>query len=70
MQSAIRRLLGDERGGPLAEFALVIGLLFVFAIFAFEITRFYMRAAMAGYASHLAVRVAAVRARSVPACPM
>ena len=69
MRSAIKRLLGDERGGPLAEFALVIGLLFVFAIFVFEITRFYMRAAMAEYASHLAVRVAAVRPAICPGVP-
>jgi hypothetical protein len=69
MQSAIKRFLGDERGGPLAEFALVIGLLFVFAIFVFEITRFYMRAAMAEYGSHLAVRVAAVRPAICPGVP-
>jgi hypothetical protein len=69
MRSAIRRLLGDERGGPLAEFALVIGLLFVFAIFAFEISRFFMRAAMAEYAAHLAVRVASVRPAVCPGLP-
>jgi len=69
MQSTIKRLVGDERGGPLAEFALVIGLVFVFAIFAFEITRFFMRAAMAEYASHLAVRVAAVRPAVCPGVP-
>jgi hypothetical protein len=69
MRSAIRRLLGDERGGPLAEFALVIGLLFVFAIFAFEISRFFMRAAMAEYAAHLAVRVATVRPAVCPGVP-
>jgi len=69
MRSAIRRLLSDERGGPLAEFALVIGLLFVFAIFAFEISRFFMRTAMAEYATHLAVRVAAVRPAVCPGLP-
>jgi hypothetical protein len=62
-------LLGDERGGPLAEFALVIGLLFVFAIFAFEISRFFMRGAMAEYAAHLAVRVASVRPAVCPGLP-
>jgi hypothetical protein len=69
MRSAIRGLLSDERGGPLAEFALVIGLLFVFAIFAFEISRFFMRTAMAEYATHLAVRVAAVRPAVCPNVP-
>ena len=61
----MRRLLPvfvrDDRGGPLAEFALVIGLLFVVGIFAFEMTRFFTQAAMAEYATHLAVRIAAVR---------
>jgi hypothetical protein len=69
MRNAIRRWLSDERGGPLAEFALVIGLLFVFAIFAFEISRFFMRTAMAEYATHLAVRVAAVRPAVCPGLP-
>ncbi|MBN2359342.1 MAG: hypothetical protein JXR83_07800 [Deltaproteobacteria bacterium] len=54
-------LMRDERGGQLAEFALVIGLLFVVGIFMFEMTRFSMRAAMAEYATQLAVRIAAVR---------
>jgi len=61
MRSFIRLFVRDQRGGPLAEFALVIGLLFVFAIFVFEISRFFMQAAMAEYATHLAVRIAAVR---------
>jgi hypothetical protein len=69
MRSAMRRLLKDERGGPLAEFALVIGLLFIFAIFTFEISRFFMRTAMAEYATHLAVRVAAVRPAACPGIP-
>ena len=69
MRSAIRRLFGDERGGPLAEFALVIGLVFVFTIFVFEISRFFMRAAMAEYATHLAVRAAAVRPAVCPGVP-
>ena len=69
MRSTLRRLLDDERGGPLAEFALVIGLLFVFTIFAFEITRFYMQAAMSEYAAHLAARVAAVRPAICPGVP-
>jgi hypothetical protein len=61
MRNRLRVLVRDERGGPLAEFALVIGLLFVVGIFIFEITRFSMRAAMAEYATQLAVRIAAVR---------
>jgi hypothetical protein len=69
MRNAIKGLLGDERGGPLAEFALVIGLLFVFTIFAFEITRFLMQASMAEYAADLAVRVAAVRPAVCPGVP-
>jgi Flp pilus assembly protein TadG len=69
MPRLMRVLLRDDRGGPLAEFALVIGLLFVVGIFIFEMTRFSMRAAMAEYATHLAARIAAVRPRSVPACP-
>jgi len=69
MRSAIRWFSSDERGGPLAEFALVIGLLFVFAIFTFEISRFFMRTAMAEYAAHLAVRVAAVRPGVCPGLP-
>ena len=66
MRRPLRVLVRDERGGPLAEFALVIGLLFVVAIFVFEITRFFMQAAMAEYGTHLAVRIAAVRP---PVCP-
>jgi hypothetical protein len=66
MRHPLRVLVRDERGGPLAEFALVIGLLFVVAIFVFEMTRFFMQAAMAEYATHLAVRIAAVRP---PVCP-
>jgi TadE-like protein len=66
MRRPLRVLVRDERGGPLAEFALVIGLLFVVAIFVFEISRFFMQAAMAEYATHLAARVAAVRP---PVCP-
>jgi hypothetical protein len=69
MRNAIKRVLGDERGGPLAEFALVIGLLFVFTIFVFEITRFFMQTAMSEYATHLAVRVAAVRPAACPGVP-
>jgi hypothetical protein len=66
MRRPLRVLVRDERGGPLAEFALVIGLLFVVGIFIFEISRFFMQAAMAEYATHLAVRIAAVRP---PVCP-
>ena len=66
MRQSLRALVRDERGGPLAEFALVIGLLFGVGIFVFETSRFFMRAAMAEYATHLAVRVAAVRP---PVCP-
>jgi Flp pilus assembly protein TadG len=66
MPRLMRVLLRDDRGGPLAEFALVIGLLFVVGIFIFEMTRFSMRAAMAEYATHLAARIAAVRP---PICP-
>jgi hypothetical protein len=66
MRRPLKLLMRDERGGPLAEFALVIGLLFVVAIFVFEMTRFFMQAAMAEYATHLAVRIAAVRP---PVCP-
>ena len=40
----------------------MIGLLFVVGIFIFEMTRFFMRGAMAEYATQLAVRIAAVRA--------
>ena len=69
MCSSIKLLWRDQRGGPLAEFALVIGLLFVFAVFAFEITRFFMQAGMSEYASHLAVRVAAVRPAACPGVP-
>ena len=61
MRRLLNVLLRDERGGPLAEFALVIGLLFVVGIFVFEVSRFFMQAAMAEYATHLAVRIAAVR---------
>lgn len=56
-----KAILRDERGGPLAEFALVVGLLFMVGIFVFEVTRYFTRAAMAEYATHLAVRIAAVR---------
>lgn len=66
MPRLMRVLVRDERGGQLAEFALVIGLLFVVGIFIFEMTRFSMRGAMAEYATQLAVRVAAVRP---PICP-
>jgi hypothetical protein len=66
MPRPLRVLVRDERGGPLAEFALVIGLLFVIGIFIFEMSRFFMQAAMAEYATHLAVRIAAVRP---PVCP-
>jgi len=66
MRSRVQGVVRDERGGPLAEFALVIGLLFVVAIFVFEVSRFFMQAAMAEYATHLAVRIAAVRP---PVCP-
>jgi hypothetical protein len=66
MRQPLRFLIRDERGGPLAEFALVIGLLFVVAIFVFEMSRFFMQAATAEYATHLAVRIAAVRP---PVCP-
>jgi hypothetical protein len=66
MRRLLRVLSRDERGGPLAEFALVIGLLFVMAILVFEMSRFFMQAAMAEYATHLAVRIAAVRP---PVCP-
>lgn len=69
MRSPIKLLCRDERGGPLAEFALVIGLLFVFAVFAFEVTRFFMQAGMSEYASHLAVRGAAVRPAVCPGVP-
>jgi hypothetical protein len=69
MRNLAKLLLRDERGGPLAEFALVIGLLFVFAILVFEVSRFYMRAAMAEYATHLAVRVASVRPAICPGVP-
>jgi hypothetical protein len=69
MRSPIKLLWRNERGGPLAEFALVIGLLFVFAVFAFEITRFFMQAGMSEYASHLAVRGAAVRPAVCPGVP-
>lgn len=66
MRRPLKVLVRDERGGPLAEFALVIGLLFVVGIFIFEMSRFFMQAAMAEYATHLAVRIAAVRP---PVCP-
>jgi Flp pilus assembly protein TadG len=66
MRRLLRVFIRDERGGPLAEFALVIGLLFVVGIFVFETSRFFMRAAMAEYATHLAARIAAVRP---PVCP-
>jgi hypothetical protein len=61
MPRLTRVFLRDERGGQLAEFALVIGLLFVVGILIFETTRFSMRGAMAEYATQLAVRIAAVR---------
>ena len=51
----------DEGGGPLAEFALVIGFLFMVGIFVFEITRFFTQLAMAEYATHQAARRAVVR---------
>jgi hypothetical protein len=69
MRGRLRVLIRDERGGPLAEFALVIGLLFVVGIFIFEISRFFMQAAMAEYATHLAVRIAAVRPAICPGVP-
>jgi hypothetical protein len=69
MRSRVRVLVRDERGGPLAEFALVIGLLFVVAILVFEVSRFFMQAAMAEYATHLAVRIAAVRPAICPNVP-
>jgi hypothetical protein len=66
MRWRLRGFVRDERGGPLAEFALVIGLLFVVGIFIFEISRVFMQEAMAEYATQLAVRIAAVRP---PVCP-
>ena len=69
MGRLLRLFIRDERGGPLAEFALVIGLLFVVAILVFEMSRFFMQAAMAEYATHLAVRVAAVRPAVCPGLP-
>jgi Flp pilus assembly protein TadG len=66
MRRLLRVLARDDHGGPLAEFALVIGLLFVVAILVFEMSRFFMQAAMAEYATHLAARIAAVRP---PVCP-
>lgn len=69
MRSLIHLFLRDRRGGPLAEFALVVGLLFVVAIFVFEISRFFMQTAMAEYATHLAVRIAAVRPAICPGVP-
>jgi hypothetical protein len=66
MRRLLKVFVRDQRGGPLAEFALVIGLLFVVGILVFETSRFFMRAAMAEYATHLAVRIAAVRP---PVCP-
>ena len=66
MPRVTRVFLRDERGGQLAVFALVIGLLFVVGILIFETTRFSMRGAMAEYATQLAVRIAAVRP---PICP-
>jgi Flp pilus assembly protein TadG len=66
MRRLLKILIRDERGGPLAEFALVIGLLFVVGILVFEVSRFFMQAAMAEYATHLAVRIATVRP---PVCP-
>lgn len=56
-----QRLRHDESGGPLAEFALVIGFLFMVGIFVFEITRFFTQLAMAEYATHQAARRVAVR---------
>jgi Flp pilus assembly pilin Flp len=69
MRRLLRFLVRDERGGPLAEFALVIGLLFVVALFVFEMTRFFTQAAMAEYATHLAARIAAVRPAVCPGLP-
>jgi Flp pilus assembly protein TadG len=69
MRRLLRAFVRDERGGPLAEFSLVIGLLFVMAIFAFEITRYFMQTAMAEYAGHLAVRTAVVRPAVCPGVP-
>jgi hypothetical protein len=57
----LQRLRHDERGGPLAEFAMVIGFLFMIGLFAFEITRVFTQLAMAEYATHQAARQAAVR---------
>jgi hypothetical protein len=57
----LKALKDDERGGPLAEFALVIGFLFMVGIFVFEITRFFTQLAMAEYATHQAARRAVVR---------
>jgi len=57
----LKALKDDERGGPLAEFALVIGFLFMVGLFVFEITRFFTQLAMAEYATHQAVRRAVVR---------
>jgi hypothetical protein len=45
----------------LAEFALVIGFLFMIGLFVFEITRVFTQLAMAEYATHQAARRAAVR---------
>ena len=69
MLRSFRILIHDQRGGPLAEFAITIGLLFVVGIFVFEMSRFFMRAAMAEYATHLAVRIASVRPAICPAVP-
>jgi hypothetical protein len=69
MPRLTRVFLRDERGGQLAEFALVISLLFVVGILIFETTRFSMRGAMAEYATQLAVRIAAVRPPICPAVP-
>jgi hypothetical protein len=69
MQRPLTALVRDERGGPLAEFALVIGLLFVVGILIFEMSRFFMSAAMAEYATHLAARIATVRPAVCPGVP-
>ena len=69
MTGLLQRLRHDERGGPLAEFALTLPLLFVLGLIAFDFTWLFARLAMAEYAAHVAVRFAVVRPAVCPGVP-
>ncbi|MEZ5824388.1 MAG: pilus assembly protein, partial [Geminicoccaceae bacterium] len=55
------RLVRDNAGAVLAEFAYTAAFIFILGLIVFDFSLFFMRMAMAEYAAHVAVRIAAVR---------